>query len=76
MKLRQVSAIGVTDTGVEGVEIVVPVYNFSETHYLPDGQVTQGYKLTLFGLTGKVNNGSFRGFAAGEVLFLGASGSK
>lgn len=69
-------AIGVTDTGVEGVDIVVPVYNFSETHYLPEGQVTQGYKLTLFGLTGKVNNGSFRGFAAGEVLFLGASGSK
>ncbi|HRX36947.1 MAG TPA: hypothetical protein P5337_11160, partial [Aestuariivirga sp.] len=30
-------AIGVTDTGVEGVDIVVPVYNFSETHYLPDG---------------------------------------
>ena len=69
-------AIGVTDTGVEGVDIVVPVYHFSETHYKPDSQVTQAYKLTLFGLTGKVNNGSFRGFAAGEVLFLGASGSK
>ncbi|MBN4052529.1 hypothetical protein JYT82_00275 [bacterium AH-315-K20] len=30
----------------------------------------------LFALTGKVNNGVFRGFAAGECLFLGASGSK
>lgn len=70
------SAIGVTDSGVEGVDIVVPVYNFSETHYLPESQVTQNYKLTLFGLTGKVNSGSFRGFAAGEVLFLGATGSK
>lgn len=69
-------AIGVTDTGIEGVDIVVPVYNFSETHYLPDSQVTDAYKITLFGLTGKVNNASFRGFAAGEVLFLGATGSK
>lgn len=69
-------AIGVTGDGVEGVDITVPVYQFSETHYLPDAQVTSGYKATLFGLTGKVNNGSWKGFNAGEVLFLGASGSR
>ena len=34
------------------------------------------YKATLFGLTGRVNNAGFKGFAAGEVLFLGASGSQ
>lgn len=69
-------AIGVTADGVEGVDITVPVYQFSETHYLPASQVTQGYKATLFNLTGKVNNGSWKGFAPGEVLFLGASGSR
>ncbi len=69
-------AIGVTPDGVEGVDITVPVYNFSETHYLPDATVTQAYRLTVFSLTGRVNNASFRGFAAGEVLFLGASGTK
>lgn len=69
-------AIGVTADGVEGVDITVPVYQFSETHYLPASQVTQGYKSTLFNLTGKVNNGSWKGFAPGEVLFLGASGSR
>ncbi|HYD00135.1 MAG TPA: hypothetical protein VEB22_02830, partial [Phycisphaerales bacterium] len=37
---------------------------------------TSGYKGTLFALTGRTNSGGFRGFAAGEVLFLGASGSK
>ncbi len=69
-------AIGVTHDSVEGVDITVPVYEFSETHYLPDGQVTQAYRGTLFNLTGKVNNGSFKGLSAGECLFLGASGSK
>ena len=69
-------AIGVTHDNVEGVDITVPVYNFSETHYIASSLVTGAYKATLFYLTGKVNNAAFRGFAAGEVLFLGASGSK
>jgi len=69
-------AIGVTHDSVEGVDITVPVFHFAETHYLADGVVTDGYKGTLFGLTGKVNNGAFRGCDAGECLFLGASGSK
>jgi hypothetical protein len=58
------------------VDITVPVYNFTETHYLPDSQVTMGYRGDLFRLTGKVNNASFKGLDAGECLFLGASGSK
>jgi hypothetical protein len=69
-------AIGVTHDNVEGVDITVPVYNFSETHYLPASQVTTAYKGALFALTGKVNNAAFRGLAAGECLFLGASGSR
>ncbi len=69
-------AIGVTHDNVEGVDITVPVYTFSETHYLPASQVTSSYKMTLFGLTGKVNSSSFKGLAAGECLFLGASGSR
>jgi len=69
-------AIGVTQDSVNGIDITVPVYQFSETHYLPAAQVTSAYKGTLFNLTGKVNNGSYRGFAAGELLFLGASGSR
>lgn len=38
--------------------------------------VTPAYRGTLFNLTGKVNNASFKGLAAGECLFLGASGAK
>lgn len=69
-------AIGVTDNGVDGVDITVPVYHFSETHFIAASAVTAGYKATLFFLTGKVNNGNFKGFASGECLFLGASGAK
>ena len=69
-------AIGATSDSVEGVDIVVPVYTFSETHYFAPDFVTNGYKSTLFILTGKVNSAPFKGLAAGECLFLGASGSK
>jgi len=69
-------AIGVTLDNVEGVDITVPVYAFSETHYLTAEFVTPEYKAILFSLTGKVNDAAFKGFAAGECLFLGASGSK
>ncbi len=68
-------AINVSKDSVNGVDITVPVYHFAETHYIDDDDVTQAYKITLFNLTGKMNNAAFRGFAAGEVLFLGASGS-
>ena len=69
-------AVGVTHEAVEGVDITVPVYSFSETHYLPNATVTPAYKGKLFSLTGKTNNAAFKGCAAGECLFLGASGSK
>ena len=69
-------AIGVTEDGVEGVDVTVPVFSYTETHFVPAASVTSGYVNTLFQLTGKVNASGFKGFAAGEMLFLGASGSK
>ena len=69
-------AIGVTNDSVEGVDITVPVYSFSEVHYKNRTFVDDNYKATLFALTGAVNGRIFRKFAPGEVLFLGASGTK
>ena len=69
-------AIGVTKDSVEGVDITMPVYNFSETHYFDASVVTSAYKGLLFHKTGMYNNDDFKGFDPGEVLFLGASGSK
>lgn len=69
-------AIGVTKDSVEGVDVTVPVYTFSETHYIAAADVDDTYKGKLFNLTGRVNLATFRGLAAGECLFLGASGSR
>ena len=69
-------AVGVTHDSVEGVDITVPAYTFSETHILADATVTAAYKGKLFRLTGTSNNAAFKGLDIGECLFLGASGSK
>ena len=69
-------AIGATADGVDGVDIVVPVYQFTETHVFASSAVDGAYKATLFALTGRTNDDTFRGFEAGEVLFLGAGGGK
>lgn len=73
-------AIGVESDGVtatvNGCDIDVPVYNWEETHILSGEQVTASYRVTAAILTGAVNNNGFRGFAAGEVLFRGARGSR
>lgn len=70
------TAINVRDGDVEGVEITVPQYRFSETHIIAAATVTQAYRLVLAQLTGKVNNATFRGFLSHEVLFLGAEGTR
>lgn len=70
-------AINVTRDGrVEGCDIYVPTYTFSETHYKAADFVTPAYKAALFALVARTNSGAFKGFAAGEVLFCGASGSR
>jgi hypothetical protein len=69
-------AIGYDGETVAGVDIVMPSPNFAETHYLPDSKFTTSYKKGVSKITGTMNNSSFRGYEAGEVLFLGASGTK
>ena len=69
-------AIGYDGENINGVDVTMPVMNFSETHYLSDKKVTTKYKKIIAELTGTMNNKSFKGYDAGEVLFLGASGSK
>jgi len=77
-------AIGVTHDNVEGVDITVPVFNFSIRRRVAIADWNAAYVGALYALTGKVNSGSFsvtiRGntysFAPGECLFLGASGDE
>jgi len=68
-------AIGVTDTGVEGCEIIVPKFSWSETWQLPIETYDWTYSQTLKAITGKVNAETFRGFPPGQVLFRGGKGT-
>lgn len=67
-------AILVNENGPQGIDIVIPTYRFTEIKVLTAAQVSSSYKATVFGLTGQTNDASFKGFAANEVLFLGAQG--
>ena len=67
-------AIGVTKDGVEGVEVTVPTFKWTEKWWIPQSLCNAPYLKTLEAATGTTNQNSFRGFGPGEVLFLGASG--
>ena len=69
-------AIGFDGERVTGVDIHVPVFSFAETHYKEPEEVDFSYKAALFNLCSTTNNASFRSFAAGTCLFVGAAGSQ
>ena len=68
--------INVTKDKVEGLDVVIPKLSFSETHHYPIDQVDGDFLKNLSRATGKTNSDNFRTFEPGELLFLGASGSK
>lgn len=72
----QYGAIGVDDTGVQGVDIVIPQLQWTEQYDVPSTYVTSTYIKGVAALTGTTNNAAFRTFAAGEVLFLGCTGNQ
>jgi hypothetical protein len=73
---HQFMAIGVDSNGVNGVDVVVPQLQWQESYDVPNAYVTATYVRGLAGITGTTNNAAFRGFEAGEVLFVGCSGSQ
>ncbi|MEI8080607.1 MAG: hypothetical protein WCI74_02030 [Actinomycetes bacterium] len=69
-------AILVDDDSVKGVDVVIPALQWTEQYDVPSLYITGTYIKTVARLTGTTNSGGFRGFAAGEVLFLGCSGQQ
>jgi hypothetical protein len=67
-------AIDVQGNDVRGTEIVIPALRMNYTFRHPAGIITEAYARNIARNTGKTNNGIWHGFAAGECLFLGASG--
>jgi hypothetical protein len=72
----QMKAIGVDTNGVNGVDVVVPQLQWQEQYDVPNHYVTSDWIRGVAGVTGTTNNANFRGFEAGEVLFVGCSGSQ
>ena len=76
--VNEKGGIGWDGHSLQGADVIVPKFEWGETHYLfwTPMNAEWAYKKVLMDLTGKVNNGEFRGFAAGEVLFMGARGRR
>jgi hypothetical protein len=72
----QSGAIGVDGNSVQGVDVVVPALQWTETYDVPSVYVNTAYIKSLAKITGSVNAEPFRGFPAAEVLFVGASGAQ
>ncbi len=66
-------AINVTRDSVGGVDRVAPKFEFTLT--VPKVGLSRSYVRDLARNTGKTNSATWNGYAAGEVLFLGATGS-
>jgi len=74
-------AIGVRNDGngqsVEGCDVLMPVFSWSETHFFPYATVaTHSWISTHEALVATCNQASWRIWAAGELLLAGVSGNK
>ncbi len=67
-------AIGVSDSGVAGVDITVPAFEFSVRKKFEF--VSTGYLLAVVSMTGRTNGGPWSIFGPGEALFLGGEGGE
>ena len=61
---------------MHGVDIVSRGLTWTENYDVPGSYITWSYVKSVAALTGTVNRAAFRQFDAGEVLFLGATGSQ
>lgn len=69
-------AINWNGQAAEGIDIVGGKLQFEIRKKKPGNLITLNYLRVLYGLTGKTNNAAYLGFAAGELLFLGANGQQ
>lgn len=64
------------DNVPQGVDVIVPVSTFNVRIVLANATVTSAYQKIVRELVGKTNNATFYSHAAGEVLFVGCTGTK
>ncbi|MGC3968931.1 MAG: hypothetical protein QM775_16640 [Pirellulales bacterium] len=69
-------AIGVEGKEVKGCDIPAHNFQFGWTVYVPKELVTVNFVATLADMVGCMNDAAFLSFPRGEILFIGASGSR
>jgi hypothetical protein len=67
-------AIAIQNGEPQGTDIVIPALKLNAHYRWPKNTVTTTYVNALASLSGCVNSAAFDVYAAGELLFLGASG--
>jgi len=85
--LKQTTVFGTKDAGgaigwngksgsemeISGVDVPTAQLRETYTRVMKLSRITTGFKRSVAALVGKVNAGSFKGWSAGEVMFLGMS---
>jgi len=66
--------INATLDGADGVDVEFPGMEWSETHYFDAADIDAAFKANIYALTKKVNDATFKGFAAYTTQFRGARG--
>ena len=74
-KLNKSNPIDTDGSTIRGADVLSSVYTKKVTQTFPAGFVTQEYEAQLVRFINCVNSKVFKGFAAGTVLFNGASGA-
>lgn len=68
------SLIGIRDGDPEGVDKTIPALKLNYSYRWPSNVVTNAYIKGLAALVGTTNTSTWDTYAAGELLFLGATG--
>ncbi len=68
-------SIGVTRDGIQGTQVPISTYAWSETHFFDRAFIDDSYRSILANCAGKMNDAVFRRFPKGDVIFDGATGS-
>ena len=64
--------IGVSQNGVEGVDVVIPTFRFERFQRVAEAAYTNTFENLLLSVVGSVNSAAFQGKAIGTVLLEGA----
>jgi len=71
-ELGKPGPLGLSNEGIQGIEIDEPVFKFSITVFLQPSQLKYRYARRLAQLVTRLNNATFFGFPSGSVRLLGS----